>query len=56
MIYFSPYLTSFIVIFIYYNRTEDVVEFKGKFYNIPASKIGPKPIQKPHIPIYYGRV
>jgi probable F420-dependent oxidoreductase len=31
---------------------DDVVEFKGKFYNIPASKIGPKPIQKPHIPIY----
>ena len=34
--------------------TEDVVEFKGQFYNIPASKIGPKPIQKPHIPIYLG--
>jgi probable F420-dependent oxidoreductase len=32
--------------------TDDVVEFKGKFYNIPASKIGPKPVQKPHIPIY----
>jgi probable F420-dependent oxidoreductase len=34
--------------------TEDVVEFKGEFYNIPASKIEPKPIQKPHIPIYLG--
>jgi probable F420-dependent oxidoreductase len=34
--------------------TDDVVEFKGKFYNIPASKIGPKPIQKPHIPLYLG--
>jgi probable F420-dependent oxidoreductase len=34
--------------------TEDVVEFKGQFYNIPASRIGPKPIQKPHIPIYLG--
>jgi probable F420-dependent oxidoreductase len=34
--------------------TDDVVEFKGKYYNIPASKIGPKPIQKPHIPIYLG--
>jgi probable F420-dependent oxidoreductase len=33
---------------------DDVVEFKGKYYNIPASKIGPKPIQKPHIPIYLG--
>jgi probable F420-dependent oxidoreductase len=34
--------------------TEDIVEFKGEFYNIPSSKIGPKPIQKPHIPIYLG--
>jgi probable F420-dependent oxidoreductase len=32
----------------------DVVEFKGEFYNIPASKIGPKPIQKPYPPIYLG--
>ena len=34
--------------------TDDTVELKGEFYNIPASKIGPKPIQKPHIPIYLG--
>lgn len=34
--------------------TEDVVEFKGRYYNIPASKIGPKTIQKPSIPIYLG--
>jgi probable F420-dependent oxidoreductase len=34
--------------------TDDVVEFKGNFYSIPASKIGPKPIQKPHPPIYIG--
>ena len=34
--------------------TDDVVEFKGKFYSIPPSKIGPKPIQKPHPPIYVG--
>ena len=34
--------------------TDDVVEFKGNFYNIPASKIGPKPIQKPNLPIYVG--
>ncbi|HXP49315.1 MAG TPA: TIGR03619 family F420-dependent LLM class oxidoreductase, partial [Bacteroidia bacterium] len=34
--------------------TDDVAEFTGKFYNIPASKIGPKPVQKPHIPIYLG--
>jgi probable F420-dependent oxidoreductase len=34
--------------------TNDVVEFKGKYYSIPASKIGPKPIQKPHPPVYLG--
>jgi probable F420-dependent oxidoreductase len=34
--------------------TDDIVEFKGEYYNIPASKIGPKPIQKPHIPICLG--
>jgi probable F420-dependent oxidoreductase len=34
--------------------TDDIVEFKGEFYNIPPSKIGPKPIQKPYIPIYLG--
>jgi alkanesulfonate monooxygenase SsuD/methylene tetrahydromethanopterin reductase-like flavin-dependent oxidoreductase (luciferase family) len=26
--------------------TDDVVQFKGRFYNIPASKIGPKPVQR----------
>jgi probable F420-dependent oxidoreductase len=34
--------------------TEDVVEFIGEYYNIPASKVGPKPVQKPHVPIYLG--
>jgi probable F420-dependent oxidoreductase len=34
--------------------TDEVVEFKGKFYNILASKIGPKPVQKPHPPILLG--
>ena len=34
--------------------TDYVVEVKGQYYDIPASKIGPKPIQKPHIPIYIG--
>jgi probable F420-dependent oxidoreductase len=34
--------------------TDDVVEFTGQYYKIPASKIDPKPIQKPHIPIYLG--
>jgi probable F420-dependent oxidoreductase len=34
--------------------TDDVIDFKGQFYNIPASKIGPKPVQKPHPPILLG--
>jgi probable F420-dependent oxidoreductase len=35
--------------------TDEVVEFnKGKFYSIPSSKIGPKPVQKPHPPILLG--
>jgi probable F420-dependent oxidoreductase len=34
--------------------TDDVVEFKGKYYSIPASKVEPKPIQKPNIPTYLG--
>jgi len=33
---------------------DDTVEFRGQYYTIPASKIGPKPLQKPHIPIYLG--
>lgn len=32
--------------------TTDPVEFEGKFYRIPKSYIGPKPVQKPHPPIY----
>jgi len=28
--------------------TDDTVEFDGEFYNIPPSKIDPKPVQKPH--------
>ncbi len=34
--------------------TEENVEFKGQYYSIPQSKVGPKPVQKPHIPIYLG--
>jgi probable F420-dependent oxidoreductase len=34
--------------------TDEVVEFEGQFYSIPASKIGPKPVQKPHPPILLG--
>jgi probable F420-dependent oxidoreductase len=35
--------------------TSEVVEFKGEFYTVPASKIGPKPLPRPalpHPPIY----
>lgn len=32
--------------------TRDITEHHGKFFSIPKSKIGPKPIQKPHPPIY----
>lgn len=32
--------------------TDENVEHQGKFFSIPKSKIGPKPIQKPHPPIY----
>jgi probable F420-dependent oxidoreductase len=34
--------------------TDEVVEFKGQFYNIPASRIGPKPLQEPHPPVLLG--
>jgi alkanesulfonate monooxygenase SsuD/methylene tetrahydromethanopterin reductase-like flavin-dependent oxidoreductase (luciferase family) len=32
--------------------TSDPVEVHGKFYRIAKSVIGPKPVQKPHPPIY----
>lgn len=32
--------------------TTNPVEFHGKFYQVPKSYIGPKPLQKPHPPIY----
>jgi len=28
------------------------VDFQGEHYRIPKSFIGPKPVQKPHPPIY----
>ncbi|MEO9321365.1 MAG: TIGR03619 family F420-dependent LLM class oxidoreductase [Nitrososphaera sp.] len=34
--------------------TDDVVEFSGQYYKIAASKIGPKPVQKPHLPMLLG--
>jgi probable F420-dependent oxidoreductase len=32
--------------------TTDPVEFRGTYYRIPKSYIGPKPVQKPYPPIY----
>ncbi len=34
--------------------TDKIVEFNGKFYKVPKSIIGPKPIQKPHPKILLG--
>ena len=34
--------------------TEELVEFKGEFYVIPASRIDPKPLQRPHPPVLVG--
>jgi hypothetical protein len=32
--------------------TTNPVEFSGKFFRVPKSHIDPKPVQKPHPPIY----
>jgi probable F420-dependent oxidoreductase len=32
----------------------DPVEFQGKYFRIPRSFVQPKPLQKPHPPIYYA--
>lgn len=34
--------------------TTDPVEFHGEFYHVPKSIIEPKPVQKPHPPLYMG--
>jgi probable F420-dependent oxidoreductase len=34
--------------------TEELVEFGGEFYEIPASRIDPKPVQRPHPPVLVG--
>jgi probable F420-dependent oxidoreductase len=33
---------------------EDPVEFHGEYVNVPPSVFGPKPVQKPHPPLYMG--
>ena len=32
--------------------TREVVEFHGDFYQIPRSRVEPKPVQRPHPPLY----
>lgn len=34
--------------------SDEIAEFHGQFYDVPLSKIGPKPVQKPILPIYLG--
>lgn len=36
--------------------TQDPVEYAGKFWNVPPLALAPKPVQKPHPPIYRGTV
>jgi probable F420-dependent oxidoreductase len=36
--------------------TEPWAQFHGRYYDFPDVSIDPKPIQKPHPPIYYGGV
>lgn len=34
--------------------TDDIVEFRGRFYRVPKARIEPKPVQKPYPPITIG--
>ena len=34
--------------------TEDPFEYKGTYWQVPPLSVGPKPVQKPHPPIYRG--
>ena len=34
--------------------TEEVTSFRGDFYEIPAARMNPKPVQRPHPPILLG--
>jgi probable F420-dependent oxidoreductase len=36
--------------------TEELVEFHGEFYDIPRSRVEPKPVQRPHPPILLGGI
>lgn len=34
--------------------TEEVVDFQGRFYQVPKSKVAPRPVQRPHPPLLLG--
>ena len=34
--------------------TEEIVEYEGPFYKVPRCRIDPKPVQKPHPPVFIG--
>jgi len=34
--------------------TREIVEFHGEFYEIPRSRMEPKPVQRPHPPLILG--
>lgn len=34
--------------------TQDPVEFSGEFYTVPRSRLGPRPVQRPHPPVLLG--
>jgi alkanesulfonate monooxygenase SsuD/methylene tetrahydromethanopterin reductase-like flavin-dependent oxidoreductase (luciferase family) len=36
--------------------TQDVFSYEGKFWQVPALSLSPKPVQKPHPPIYRGTI
>ena len=33
---------------------DDVSSYQGKYYDVPACRMNPKPVQTPHPPIYFG--
>ena len=36
--------------------TQDPVEYQGEFWQVPSLSLSPKPVQKPHPPIYRGTI
>ena len=34
--------------------TDEVVEYEGRFYRVPRSRVDPKPVQSPHPPLLLG--